>query len=139
MSHLVPRFMMLEAGVTAEDLASHRFLGSHDNVALGVLAGDFDVGAVKEEVFYKYRDQGLVALATTPSLSEHCFVTRKDLPDTVVRPLRAALFRLHETQEGHAIMASIKTDITAFVPVQDHDYDNLRDILTTLQTAGIQW
>jgi phosphonate transport system substrate-binding protein len=40
MSHLVPRFMLSEAGIKIPSMLKHKFLGSHDNVALGVLTGD---------------------------------------------------------------------------------------------------
>ncbi|RKZ35278.1 MAG: phosphate/phosphite/phosphonate ABC transporter substrate-binding protein [Gammaproteobacteria bacterium] len=91
MSHLVPRFMLLENGIPLKALAGHEFLGSHDNVALGVLVGDFDAGAVKEEVFMKFEANGLVAIATTVRVSEHLFVARADLEPKLVEALRAAL------------------------------------------------
>ena len=64
MSHLVPQYMLIEANV---QLKTAKFLGSHDNVALGVLTGDYDAGAVKEAIFYKYAARGLKAIATTPA------------------------------------------------------------------------
>jgi len=44
MSHLVPRYMLINAGVDVDRLSGYQFTGSHDNVAMGVLAGDFDGG-----------------------------------------------------------------------------------------------
>ena len=132
MSHLVPRFMLLEAGISADDLADYQFLGSHPNVALGVLAGDFDAGAVKEEVFNTYEPQGLQALATTPPFSEHVFVARSTLPPETVEVVRLALYRLRDTPEGQTILSGIKKRLTGMVPVQDSDYDNLREILKNL-------
>ncbi|MFZ5493127.1 MAG: phosphate/phosphite/phosphonate ABC transporter substrate-binding protein, partial [Pseudomonadota bacterium] len=38
MGHLVPRYLLWQAGVGVEQLASHKFVGDHLNVALGVLA-----------------------------------------------------------------------------------------------------
>jgi len=137
MSHLVPRFMLLEAGVSADDLADYQFLGSHTNVALGVLAGDFDAGAVKEEVFYKFEQQGLKALATTPPFSEHVFVARSTLPTQTVEAVREAMNQLKDTPEGQDILSRIKKRLTGMVPAQDSDYDNLREILMTLQRHGI--
>ena len=138
MSHLVPRFMLWEAGVSSDDLADYRFLGSHTNVALGVLAGDFDAGAVKEEVFHEYEQQGLQAIATTPPLSEHVFVASSTLPPETVEAVREALFRLRDTARGQAILTGIKQQLTGMVPVQDSDYDNLREILKTVKNLGIQ-
>ena len=137
MSHLVPRFMLLENGIPLTALAGHEFLGSHDNVALGVLVGDFDAGAVKEEVFMKFEADGLVDIATTVRISEHLFVTRADLEPELVEVLRAALWQLKDSSEGRRAMNSIKTGVSAMIPVADQDYDSLRRILTGLQAAGV--
>lgn len=138
MSHLIPRFMLSEAGVGVEDLADYQFLGSHDNVALAVLAGDFDVGAVKEEVFYNYQQRGLKAVALSPMLSEHLFVARSNLDPETLQTLRNALFSLGDSKRGRAIMRGIKNTMTGMVPASDADYDNLRAILRTLDEQGVR-
>lgn len=137
MSHLVPRYMLLEAGIGVEDLAEYKFLGNHTNVALGVLSGDFDAGAVKEAVFYKYEPRGLKAIATTPALSEHLFVASDSMPESMVNVLRSALLEAHLSEQGLSAIQAIKPNISAFVPAQDSDYDNLREILTTLKKHGV--
>lgn len=134
MSHLVPEYMLLMAGVRRKDLAEYRFLGGHQNVVLAVLAGDFDAGAVKDEVFQQYESKGLRALADTPAFSDHVFVTRATLPADTVQSLRAALLRLKSLPEGAAIMQSIKKDMTALIPAADGDYDNLRTVVKTLES-----
>ncbi len=137
MGYIVPVYTLINAGVEFNDIKSYSFLGSHNDVALGVLAGDFEAGAVKEEIFYSYRARGLKELASTPSISEHLFVTRSDLPEETFRGLREALFKLNTLKKGRRIMKAIKSSITAMVPVKDSDYDNLRDILDGLEKRGI--
>ena len=138
MSHLIPRFTLSEAGVDVEDLADYQFLGSHDNVALAVLVGDFDAGAVKEEVFFNYQERGLKAIAFTPALSEHLFVARSDLDPEIIQTLRDALYSLGDSERGRAIMRGIKKSMTGMVPAKDADYDDLRAILRTLDDQGVQ-
>ncbi|MDH5327263.1 MAG: phosphate/phosphite/phosphonate ABC transporter substrate-binding protein [Gammaproteobacteria bacterium] len=137
MSHLVPRYMLIQSGVDTDQLASHSFLGSHDNVALAVLTGDYDAGAVKEAVFYKYKNKGLKVLASTPAFSEHLFVTRKNMPPELVQRLRGLLYVLHESQQGRTILSRIKADITSMQPAADADYDNLRSVISQLKLQGI--
>jgi len=137
MSHLVPRYMLIQAGVGTEKLSGHQFLDSHDNVAMGVLSGDFDAGAVKEAVFYKYQSRGLKALATTPSIPEHLFVARSDLATATITALRQALVGMDVSEEGRRALASIKKTITALEPAEDADYDVLRDIFSALPRGGI--
>lgn len=137
MSHLVPRYMLWKNGVNANQLDRYNFLGSHDNVALAVLAGEYDAGAVKEAVFDKYQARGLKTLDTTPALSEHLFVTSKKLDNTTINKLRKAFLSLNTAPDGKEIMDSIKPGITAMTAVEDKSYNNLREILRTLKEIGV--
>ena len=131
MSYLVPLSMLHEAGIRKDALASHVFLSSHQNVALGVLIGDFDAGAVKEEVFFEFKERGLKDLAWTPKISEHVFVTRSNLPSEIVNSLKSAMLALSDK----SILSSIKSSVTALVPADDSDYNNLRSIILSLEQA----
>lgn len=136
MSHLVPRYMLLQAGVGLSDLGGYEYLSNHDNVALGVLVGDFDAGAVKEEVFYKYRGRGLEAMTYTPEIHEHLFVARTDLSGKLLNAFRSAMWDLHGDEAlVREMLEPIKSGITGLVPVEDRDYDNLREILDALKKA----
>ena len=137
MSHLVPHFMLIKNGITDDKLKKIDFLGSHDNVALGVLSGDYSAGAVKEAVFYKYKSRGIKALATTPALSEHVFVAGSHLPEKLASTISHVLLNLKSSIEGRKAMKSIKSKMTAMLPARDTDYDNLREILGTLKSHNI--
>ncbi len=136
MSHVVPQYMLLKAGVPPKELGHHQFLGAHKNVALAVLAGDFDAGAVKEEVYRELAPRGLRALATTPPVSEHLFVARATLPPERVAAVRRALLGLRDAPGGAAILDRLHKGATGLVPAADSDYDNLREILRALAAAG---
>jgi len=138
MSHLVPRYMLSEAGVDIKDLAGHAFLHNHHNVALGVLVGRFDAGAVKSEVFYEYEERGLRVLAWSPELSEHVFVTSSVLPKQTVDALRSALSALAGSEDGRTALKRINDRATGLVPVEDRDYDNLRTIIRALRKLGVE-
>ncbi len=132
MSHLVPRYVLWKNGVTTENLGGYAFLNNHHNVALGVLAGDYDAGAVKDEVFYSYEHRGLRELMRTWPLSEHVFTANTSLSPETLQKLRNALYSLRDKEGGQDIMASLKHSITGMVPVEDGDYDSLRHILQKL-------
>lgn len=137
MSYFVPRYMLWQAGIDVGQFAGHKFVGDHVNVALGVLAGDFDAGAVKEDVFYQYEGRGLRAIATSDPLSDHLFVAGRKLPDATVRRLRDALLQLDRDPRGAAILQAMTPGVRSLVPVQDRDYDSLRRVLEKLQELGI--
>jgi len=129
MSYLVPRHMLKLAGISLEQLAEYKFLGNHKNVALGVLIGEFDAGAVKEEVYEKFRPRGLRNLATSPAISEHLFICKAGMPESHKREVQNAMSALSKTEQGRTILTAIKKTVTALVPVNDSDYDNLRVIM----------
>ncbi len=139
MSHLVPRYMLSEAGIPASKLGSYAFVGDHINVALGVLAGDFDAGAVKEDVFLKYKNRGLREIATSDAISDHLFVASHTLTATQVRRLREIMLHMNQDTRGRAALQALTKGVTALVPVQDSDYDSLRVVLKKMQEIGVTY
>lgn len=134
--HILPRYMFMKAGIGLDDFAAHTFIGNHDNVALGVLVGDFDAGAIKEEVFATYEHRGLRILALTPPISEYLFVANSKLPAETVDTIRRGLLQLPDIPAGGPIMRAMNPSATALVPVKDSDYDNLRGIIGELKESG---
>ena len=132
MSHIVPRGMLRNAGITTASLQRYNFLYSHHNVALAVLGGYFDAGGVKEEVFYEFEKKGLKMVAKSPPIPEHLFVTRSTLPQELIEQIRFHLLNIGKSPDKETILNSLKASVTDLVPVVDHDYDSLRDILKNL-------
>jgi phosphonate transport system substrate-binding protein len=130
MGFIVPHYVMKQAGVTIDRLGGHDFLKNHDNVALAVLVGEFDAGAVKEETFQKFAPKGARALAMTPPIPEHLFVASSRQPPATVKALRASLLGILGKPEGQRALRAIKNSGTNFVPVDDRDYDLLREMLS---------
>lgn len=137
MSHLVPRYMLVKQGITKDKLKSLSFLGSHDNVAIAVLTGEFDAGAVKEAVFHKYQEKGIKSLASTPELSEHLFVVSNKVSNKKLKEIRNIFMNLKNNNEGKQVLKGIKKTITGMGEVADKDYDNLREILNLLKQKKI--
>ena len=136
MSHLVPRALLLQAGIGAGRLRGFEHLPNHMAVALGVLGGLFDAGAVKGDIFRRYEARGLKALAFSPPVAEHLFVARATLPKETIGALRAALLRLPREGRGPVILHALKPSLTGLRPGDDRDYDALRGLLETLAQAG---
>ena len=128
MGTIVPRYVMQQAGVGLQQLGAYQHLGGHKDVALGVLNGDYDAGAVKSEVYDELAPRGLRVLVKLPEVSEHLFVTRADLPAKQVTLLRQALLQLKSAPNGAAILRAINKEMTAMAPVADADYDSLRKL-----------
>ncbi|MCK4776829.1 MAG: PhnD/SsuA/transferrin family substrate-binding protein, partial [Actinomycetia bacterium] len=86
-------------------------------------------GAVKEEIFYKYKDRGLKLLASTTDIPEHILVTRTGIDKKLFNVLQKAVLELNKTDEGKIILKSIKSTATGFKAVSDSDYNRLRKII----------
>jgi phosphonate transport system substrate-binding protein len=125
MGYFVPQVMLQEAGVEMKQLAQADFLKSHPNVALAVLNGYYEAGAVKDETFYAYQERGLKMLAKSPPVHEHIFLASCRLPAPLVTRVRQALHNLHEPR----ILTAIQPTLTGLIPVKDEDYDSLRQIM----------
>ena len=129
MSYMVPRYMLREVGVSLESLSDYKFQGNHRNVALSVLLGEFDAGAVKEETYFKFKGKGLKQIGVSPSISEHVFVCRQGLSLGQHKKIQDSMYNLSKTEHGRKILTSIKKSVSGLVPVSDKDYDNLRVII----------
>ena len=138
MSHLVPRYMLLKAGVDVKLLGKYDFLTNHDNIAMSVLSGNFDAGALKEDIYNDYAEQGLRALAISEPVPDHIFVARAGLSADTVRKVTRVLYSLKDTEDGRRVLASIQKDLVGLVPVENSDYDPLRKVLDSLASSGVK-
>jgi len=138
MSYFVPRHMLLKAGVDVKALAERQFLTNHDNIAIGVLAGDFDAGALKEDVFRLYEREGLKAIAFSQEFGDHLFLMGAKSSAPMTQAVRQALLGLKDRPEGKAILGAIQKDLSALVPATDSEYANLRAVLKELKTVGVE-
>lgn len=136
-SHIVPHHMLIEAGVGIDKLAGHQHMDNHNNVALGVLMGDYDAGGVKEEIFKRYEKRGLRSLAISKPIPEYLFVASSRLPLKSLEVLSKILYDLKNDKGGETIMKEIKKGVTAFVPANDGDYDGLRVMVRAIEKEEI--
>jgi ABC-type phosphate/phosphonate transport system substrate-binding protein len=107
-------------------------------VALGVLSGDFDGGAMIGDIFQQYEKRGLRKLADTPEIPEHVLLAGRRISVKDVSALHEALYGLKNTKEGLAVIRAIRDDATGIVPADDKDYDMLRVIMRQLAKLGVK-
>lgn len=138
MGYILPIYMLYNVGNVNVSSNKYSFLGSHQNVALGVLCGDFDAGAVKEEVYNSYCKKGLRVLASTPKIPNHLFIANSILSTEKIKKIQQALFKLNDSENGKLIMESISKSITNMTVVEDSFYNELRDIIYFLENAGLK-
>jgi len=129
---VLARYALQKSGVTLDLLGSYRHVSSSYDVVMGVLAGDFDAGAINRDLFDAQAAKGLRVLAPLPAVSEGVFVARSDLPAEQVARLRMALLQVADAPDGPAILHAISAEMTGLGPVKDSDFDGLRTIMRSL-------
>ena len=123
LSCYVPAYMLMEAGIF--DTVEYKFVGSHDNVAKGVLKGFFDAGGLKPGVAKSYVGKGLKIIAESEPVYEHVVGVSASLDDETVGKIKAALANVQNPE----VYTSIKSSLTGFEVTKSSDYDNLRKIM----------
>jgi phosphate/phosphite/phosphonate ABC transporter binding protein len=132
-SHIVPRAMLLSAGVDVKDLSYYNYLGHHDDVAKAVLNGEFDAGGVMESTATKFRDMGLKLIRYSEDIAEFNICVSGSLDPKVVNDVRAALVGIDDrSPEGSAILKSINSHYTGFVDASDEDYNNVKVMMSNI-------
>ena len=128
LSCYVPAHMLMEAGIF--DSLSYEFVGSHDNVALGVLKKKFDAGGLKPGVALKYVDKGLKIIAESDLIYEHVVVVGPSVDDATFKKIQNALLNVKDPK----VYTSIKKSVTGFAVVQPSDYDNLAALMKVVDS-----
>lgn len=127
LSAQVPMYMVMQAGLDLNK-TKFAFLNNHENVLLGVLFGEFDGGAIAEEIFLEHQKRGLRAIAYSDEVSTHVFLASDKLSKHDQSAIKKVLLALKDNDETN-VLKSISKNLTGFVKVQDSDYDHLRKIL----------
>ncbi|MDH4163916.1 MAG: phosphate/phosphite/phosphonate ABC transporter substrate-binding protein [Nitrospirota bacterium] len=127
--HLAPLAMLKDVGIGAEDFAAVDHFQQEDSVALSVLIGDHDAGALSQLVAEKYLADGLTVLKKSEEISRLVLCASRDLSpatrELIVRGLVAppdAPDR-ERTKDGQ---------IGRFTPAQDRDFDAVRVMIKNL-------
>lgn len=133
-SYIVPRFLLLQAGIDLNDLHYYNFLGHHDDVARAVLEGQYDAGAVMESVAEKYKEKGLRFLKYSDEIPEFCIVVSRETPQAEVERIKETILSINDRDpESVAILKSIDTHYTGFTTAYDNDFEDIRHIMSKLE------
>ncbi len=130
-SHLMPRAMLMEAGVKLQDLKSYDYLGRHDSVARAVLAGEADAGGVMESV--GRGTPGLRVIKVSEPIPNFNFAAGKNLDKWTREKIKAALVEMKLSNPDQAkALSGIGPDCDGFVEAVDSDYDGIRRMVSKL-------
>ena len=132
--HILPEYYLARSNIRLKDLKEYSFLRHHDSVANAVLKGQFDAGAVKDIIAYKYQKDGLRFIFMTDPIPTVPIVVGVNAPQEMVKSVKTALLNLNPKDPNHQKkMAQWDEEFKyGFTEVSDSDYDPIRRVLRTM-------
>jgi phosphonate transport system substrate-binding protein len=126
----------MEHGIFPEDFAEIVFApgpgGKQESVILGVYAGRYDVGTVREGALELLKDKIDLAqiriLARTPRYPGWNYAARDGLAEEVVENIRQAMFNLNYTNPDHRIILE-KAAMIGIIPAKPEDFDAVKELI----------
>jgi len=133
--HILPEYYLLKTNIRLKDLKNYSFLRHHDFVANAVLKGEFDAGAIKDIVAYKYQSMGLRFIHFSDPIPTVPIIVRTDASKELVEAVKSALLKLDPKDPTHqGKMAQWDEEFKyGFTEATDSDYDSIRKILRVVQ------
>lgn len=128
-SYLIPLAMLNDVGIGIPDFHFVEYLDQEDRVALSVLIGSHDVGAMSESVARKYEADGIAVIQTSEAIPRFVLCASKLLGRGQQERILANLMALNDAE---AIRAFSAKGIGGFEPAEDRDFDVIRVMIKNL-------
>lgn len=127
---LLQRAVVIGAGLPLERLADYQFIGHYENIARGVMNGDFDAGILKDTVANEWEKKGLRIIHSSPDLPPYNIVASQDVDDDTRKRIEQAFLKLKIDNPEHAqIIRALDASYTGFSSTSDSDYDVVRHLI----------
>lgn len=121
-SYLIPRSMLREVGFGLDSFSRVGSLENEDQIALSVLVGDFEVGALSEEVARKYENYGLRTLKLSEHIPQFLVCASENLDEDIAGLIQKLLLNY----------VPHKYDRLSFTRVEDREYNIVRIMLKNM-------
>ncbi|MBA4371414.1 MAG: phosphate/phosphite/phosphonate ABC transporter substrate-binding protein [Thermodesulfovibrio sp.] len=121
-SYLMPMAILNDVGLKIRDFSAVRYLQQEDRVALSVLIGEYDIGALSETVAQRYTEEGLKVIKVSEPLPQFVLSASSSLSGEIRKTIVAGFANAAEER----FFTGLGKDITAFEPAADRDFDVVR-------------
>ena len=127
-SHLIPKTVLVEAGLVADEDYEQHFVGTHDAVAVNVANGNADAGGLSEVIFNHVSERGLIdpskvkVLGYSGEFPQYPWAMRSNLDAALKKRIADAFVTLDDEE----VLSNFKEE--GFAPIQDSDYDVIREM-----------
>ncbi len=131
-SHMIPKSMLVDAGLQPGTDYNEHFLGAHDAVAISVQRGTAQAGGLSQPIFQSLVAKGLIdkdkvrVLAVSDPFPQYPWAMRSDLDSGLKERIRSAFYSLADKD----ILKVLKAD--GMAPISDADYNVVRNMQKSL-------
>lgn len=132
-SHLIPKEMLQrEAKLEADKDYKQQFVGAHDAVAKAVQNGTAQAGGLSKPIFESLLEKGTIdknkvkVIAESAPYPNYPWTLNADLDPKLKEAIKKAFYDLKDKE----VLAPLKTE--GFLPIQDKDFDVIRDMVKLL-------
>lgn len=131
-SHLIPKSILAAAGLREGANYEEAFVGAHDAVALNVQNGNADAGGLSKPIFESLVQRGMISMDKVRKVTEskpfpqYPWAMQSSLAPELKEKIKTAFYELKDKE----ILKPLKA--TGFAPIEDSEYDVVRDLATLL-------
>lgn len=131
-SHLIPKSILRDAGLTENADYSEHFVGAHDAVAVAVQNGKAQAGGLSEPIFKSLMERGIISedkvrvLTYSDPFPQYPWAMRSDLKPELKETIKSAFIDLKDP----SVLKPFKAE--GFAPMTDADYDVVRKLQKSL-------
>jgi phosphonate transport system substrate-binding protein len=127
---LLQRAVVVGSGITLDQLGETAFIGHYDNIARGVMAGDFDAGIVKDTKAYEWERKGLKIIYASAPLPPYNIAVRHELAPELAERLKQAFLKLNVHNPAHLpVIKALNSNYDGFAATTDSEYDVVRRLV----------
>jgi phosphonate transport system substrate-binding protein len=128
-SYLIPLAMLNDVGIGITDFESVDYLDQEDRVALSVLVGNHDVGAMSSSVAKKYAPDGISVIKTSDAIPRFVLCASQLLKKQMRERILASLLSMKDADASRTFMGM---GIGGFLRAEDRDFDVIRVMIKNL-------
>lgn len=134
---LLQRAVVIGAGMPLEKLGDYQFIGHYENIARGVMNGDFDAGILKDTVATEWEKKGLRIIHNSPDLPPYNIVVSRDVNVETRKKIEQAFLKLDMSNPEHAlIIRALDASYTGFSATTDAEYDVIRQLIKPFEKGS---
>lgn len=130
---LLPKYFLYSQGLSVNKDIKSLYVGSMESSLMNIYQGNVAAGTAYPPAwrdFIKSQPQAAADLKVmweTEPMPDNSLMARDDMPTALVERVAQALFNMHHTAEGRAVLA--RMDLSQFKAAENSDYQSVRTFI----------